>query len=112
MSEKEQKYIQKNCFFFQFPITKNDTIKKGYKGLPQKPYFIISVLLNRFRLYPRRTLMMLVGLGITLSIILNDVLGWGNPGYGFVDKIFLCLGLLGCAFGFITPKIELNEIPV
>jgi hypothetical protein len=54
---------------------------------------------------------MLVGLGITVSIILNDVLGLGNPGYGFVDKLFLCVGLLGCAFGFISPKIELNEIP-
>lgn len=111
MSEKKQNYIQRNWSFFQFLYVKKDTIKKGYKGLPKTIHALISVLARRFRVYPRRTLLMLVGLGITLTIITNEVMGWGNPGYGFVDKIFLCVGLLGCAFGFISPKIELNEIP-
>ncbi len=110
MSEKEQKYVQKNWFFFHFPIVKDNPIKKGYRGLPKATSSFMSIVVNRFRLYPRRTLIMLFGLGITLSILLNDFLGWGNPGYGFVDKIFLCVGLLGCAFGFISPKIEGNEI--
>ena len=110
MSEKEQRYIQKNWFFFRFPIVKGNPIKRRYRGLPKATSSIISMALNRFRLYPRRTLIMIVGLGISLSIPLNDFLGWGNPGYGLVDKIFLCVGLLGCAFGFISPKIEINEI--
>jgi hypothetical protein len=53
---------------------------------------------------------MLIGLGIIFSVILNDFLGWGTPGYDFIDKLFVCGGLLGCAFGFISPKIELNEM--
>jgi len=111
MSEKKQKSIKRNWFFFQFPFVKNTTIQKGYRGLPKTIHAIMSLLVSRFRVYPRRTLLMLVGLGITLSIIINDVMGWGHPGYGFVDKLFLCVGLLGCAFGFISPKIEVNEIP-
>lgn len=111
MSDKEQKYIQKKWFFFHLPIVKDTPLKKGYKGLPKTTSSIISILLDRYRLYPRRTLIMLAGMGITVSIILNNLLGWGNPGYDFVDKIILCIGLLGCAFGFISPKIELNEIP-
>gem|GEM_PF-5060378 len=109
MSDKEQKSIQKNWFFFHFPVAKNSISEKGYRGLP-KTSSITSTLVKRYRLYPRRTLIMLVGLGIILSIIANDCLGWGNSGYGFIDKIFICGGLLGCAFGFISPKIELNEI--
>jgi len=111
MSDKEQKYFQKNFFFYHFPSIRSNTLKKRDEGLPKTSSSIISILMDRYRLYPRRTLIMLVGLGITMSIVLNDFLGWGNPGYDFVDKIILCAGLLGCAFGFISPKIDVNEIP-
>jgi hypothetical protein len=111
MNDKEQSTSSKNWFVFNFPMINNADNKNNFMDI-QKISTITQTLIKRYRLYPRRTLIMTIGIGIIISVVLHESLGIGTPGIGLIDKLFICGGLLGWAFGFISPKIESSEMVI